>query len=174
MGPFFGPEKCLKEFILTWRICLENSILVHSIFSSKFMITCPIPILVQFWLKVRLWTKIGNSNYWILDQNRIWTGDHKFRIKNWVDQSRIFETSPSRENELLQTLFWTKKGPPRVWLEIFSYWKDKRLRNIIITLKYIYAYLETKSRYDILNLGNIFTKHVSKFTIMFPSWYIFF
>ena len=32
----------------------------------------------------------------------------KFRPQFW-----IFETSPSRENELLQTLFWTKKGPPR-------------------------------------------------------------
>ena len=41
-----------------------------------------------------------------------------------MEQNRIFEASPSRENELLQTLFWTKKGtPPRfvrmgnfVWL----------------------------------------------------------
>ena len=27
-----------------------------------------------------------------------------------MDQNRIFEASPSRENELLQILFWTKKG----------------------------------------------------------------
>ena len=40
-GPFFAPEKCLKEFILTWVTCFENPILLHSIFSSKLMITCP-------------------------------------------------------------------------------------------------------------------------------------
>ena len=47
-GPFFGPEKCLKELILTWWVCFENPILVHSIFSSKCMIMCPNPILVHF------------------------------------------------------------------------------------------------------------------------------
>ena len=29
-----------------------------------------------------------------------------------MDQNLIFEASPSRENELLQKLFWTKKGTP--------------------------------------------------------------
>ena len=28
-------------------------------------------------------------------------------------QNPIFEASPSREDELLQTLVWIKKGPPR-------------------------------------------------------------
>ena len=28
-GMIFGPEKCLKEFVLTWWTCYENAILVH-------------------------------------------------------------------------------------------------------------------------------------------------
>ena len=28
-GPFFDPEKCLKELILTWWTCFDNPILVH-------------------------------------------------------------------------------------------------------------------------------------------------
>jgi len=40
-GALFGPEKCLKEFILTWWTCFENSISVHSIFR-------PNPISVHF------------------------------------------------------------------------------------------------------------------------------
>ena len=47
-GSLFYPEKCLKEFIPTWWACSENPILVHSIFSSKFMITCFNPMLVHF------------------------------------------------------------------------------------------------------------------------------
>ena len=45
-GPFFGPEKYLKEFLLTWWTYFEKPIL--SSVSSKFMITCSIPILVHF------------------------------------------------------------------------------------------------------------------------------
>ena len=77
-GTFFGLEKCLDDFVLTWWTCFENS------------------ILVQFGTK--------------MDQNRIWTRDHKFR-REWPN--RIFEASSSRENEVVQTLFWTKKGPSR-------------------------------------------------------------
>ena len=109
-GPFFGLEKCLKEFILTWWARFRNPNLVHSIFHLKFMITCPNPIVLHFRFEVRIWTKIGNSNYWKVDQNRIWTCDHKFR-KKCVDQNRIFESSTSCENELFQTIFWTKKPP---------------------------------------------------------------
>ena len=32
--------------------------------------------------KDKNWTKIGNSNYWKMDQNRIWTRAHKFRRKS--------------------------------------------------------------------------------------------
>ena len=31
----FGPEKCLKEFILTWWTCFENAILVQKIFENR-------------------------------------------------------------------------------------------------------------------------------------------
>ena len=41
-------SRCLKEFILTWWTCFVNPILLHSIFSSKLMITCPNPILLHF------------------------------------------------------------------------------------------------------------------------------
>ena len=69
-----------------------------------------------------------------MDQNYILTRDHQLRIKKEfnflrngtfgpdhvsailvhirnknLDQNRIFESSSSRENELLKTLFWTKK-----------------------------------------------------------------
>ena len=30
-GPFFAPEKCLKEFILTWSTLFENPILRQTI-----------------------------------------------------------------------------------------------------------------------------------------------
>jgi len=58
-GPFFDPEKCLKELILT---CLENSILVH------FSI---VPISVRILASNPNWTKIGSSDDWKADQNRI-------------------------------------------------------------------------------------------------------
>ena len=29
-----------------------------------------------------------------------------------LDQNRIFEASPSRENEFIQILYWTKKSTP--------------------------------------------------------------
>ena len=48
------------------------------------MITCPNPILLHFRFEVRIWIKIGNSNYWKVDQNRIWTRDHKFRKNVWT------------------------------------------------------------------------------------------
>ena len=54
-GRFFSPEKCLKEFILTWWTCFENAILVQIVF--------------------RIWTKIADSHYWKVDQNRILTRD---------------------------------------------------------------------------------------------------
>ena len=70
-------------------------------FSSKFIIRFwstfqyfEFPILVQTRSETKIWTKIGNSNYWKMDQNRIWTRDYKFR-ENWVDQNRIFESSAS-------------------------------------------------------------------------------
>jgi len=129
-SPFFGPEKCLKEFILTWWACFENPILVHSVFSSKCMIMCPKPILVHFSIirnsdfapiSIRSKNLDQNRKFELLkmDQNRIWTRDHTFRRENWVDQNRIFEASSSRENELLQTLFWTKKGTP-AYMTIFK------------------------------------------------------
>jgi len=48
-GSLFGPERRLKEFILTWGTFLENAIW------SIFLI----------WI----WTKIADSNFWKLDQN---------------------------------------------------------------------------------------------------------
>jgi len=35
----------------------------------------------QFWSRflLRIWSKIGISNYWKVEQNRNWTHDHKFR-----------------------------------------------------------------------------------------------
>ena len=103
------------------RDCFEKPILVHSIFSSKFMIKCLNPILVHF--SIARISDFGpgsyfeskleqNRNFELLkmDQNRFWTHDHTFRRENWVDQNRIFEASSSRENELLQTLFCDKKG----------------------------------------------------------------
>ena len=50
----------------------------------------------------------SNFRFWKMNQNRIWTRDHKFRRENSVDQNRILEASTSRENEL----FWSKKGIP--------------------------------------------------------------
>ena len=35
-GPFFAPEKCLKEFIPTWWACFENPILLQTIFLRTF------------------------------------------------------------------------------------------------------------------------------------------
>ena len=80
--PFFGPEKCLKEFILTWLTCFKNPILVHPIFLRNSWSLVQIwfwstlqhfefPISVQILTSNCNWTKIGNSNYWKVDQNRI-------------------------------------------------------------------------------------------------------
>ena len=90
-GIFFGPVKCLKELIFTWWACFEDPILAHPIFSSKFMPTCPNSILVHISI-VRI------SNF----------APISIRSKN-LDQN--WKATPSRENELLRTLFWTKKYP---------------------------------------------------------------
>ena len=90
-------------------------------FSSKFLITCPNPILLHF-SKVRISDfapiSIRSKN---LEQNRkfeLLTSGAKSELDTWskiskrncLEQNRIFEQSPSRENLLLQTLFRSKKG----------------------------------------------------------------
>ena len=122
-GSLFAPEKCLKESIPTWWACFENPILLHSIFSSKTMITCPNPILLHF-SKVRISDfapiSIRSKN---LAQNRkfeLLKSGAKSELDTWSqtskrncpEQNRIFEQGPSRDNELLQTLFRSKKGTP--------------------------------------------------------------
>ena len=95
-------------------------------FSSKFMTPCTNPILIHFAI-VRIFDfgpiSIRSKN---LDQNRkfellksepksdlnTWSWISK---KYWVNQDRVFEVSPSRENELLQTLFLAKKTPLRTF-----------------------------------------------------------
>ena len=68
-GPFFGPEKCLNEFIVTWWTSFENRIKCRYRILVHFSII-RIPISVQILTSNRKWIKIGNSNYWEVDQNR--------------------------------------------------------------------------------------------------------
>ena len=70
-GVLFWSRK--EGFILTWWTCLETSISVHSIFSSKFMITCLNPILVHY-------SKVQISDF---------SPDSYFESK--LDQNRTFE-----------------------------------------------------------------------------------
>ena len=78
-----------------------NPILVHLVRNSDFD-----PISIQ--------RKNLDQNWKFellkVDQNRVWTRNHKFQRENLLGQNGIFEASSSRENDLLQTLFWTKKG----------------------------------------------------------------
>ena len=69
--------------------------------------------MVQLRLKVRIWTKIGNSNYCKVVQNRIWTRDHKFRRKiQWAKIGFSKLVHHVRINSF-KYFSGTKKRPPR-------------------------------------------------------------
>ena len=71
-------------------------------FSSEFMIACPNPILVHFSI-VRI-SDFGPDSYFEskfeqnrkVDQNRIWTRDHKFRRE--IEWTKIEFSKPVRMN----------------------------------------------------------------------------
>ena len=104
-GPFFGPEKCWKEFILTWWTCFEYSILVHFISLRNLWSR----VQIRFWSTFQqseFWSRYGiksesgsKSNYWKVDQNRIWTRDHKFRIETeWTKIESLKQVHHVRMN----------------------------------------------------------------------------
>ena len=72
------------------------------------------------WFEVRIWAKIGNSNYWKVDQNRIWTRDHKFRRK--TEWTKIVFSKSVRHVRMnsYKHLFGPKKEPLRTFLRYFS------------------------------------------------------
>jgi len=120
-GPFFWRRKVFEGVHSHVMNLLRKFDFGQLNFSSKFMITCPNPILVQFSIVrisdlvqipilLRIWTEIDNSNHWKADENRIWTREEKLSgpKSNFRSKSITWEWTPSNT-------FLSQKREPRVW-----------------------------------------------------------